>query len=83
MDYLRGMTALEKLQLMASRGPAYFNSDRRDMYAERLVMDFETTRRAYPEWSCPEVTILDKETLEQRGYIEPGAGVFPPDSDED
>jgi hypothetical protein len=83
MDYLRGMTALEKLQLMASRDPAYYNWGSRDMYAERLVVDFETTRRAYPEWNCPEVVIMDKKTLEPRGFVESGAGVYPPGSDED
>lgn len=50
---------------------------------KRLVEDFETTRRAYPEWNCPEVRICEKGTLDEMAVIEGGPGVYPPDSDAD
>ena len=81
MECLRGMRALETLELLVARDAVVYNWGSRGRYAERLVEDFETTRREHPEWDCPDVRIVNKESLEQEAFMEGGPGVYPPDLD--
>ena len=76
MDCVRGMGALETLDLLVQRGPQYYNSGARARFAERLVEDFEYTRRDHPGWGCPRLRIINKHTLEELALIEGGAGMY-------
>ena len=81
MDCVRGMGALETLELLTTKDPMVYTWGTRTRHVERLVDDFETARRLYPEWDCPEVRIVDKESLLQEAFMEGGPGAYPPDLD--
>jgi 2EXR family len=76
MECIRGMGALETLELQAHRGVRY-NWSSGTRYVDRLMADFEFARRQDPEWNCPRVRIVNKYTLEQLALIDGGAGVYP------
>ena len=69
------MGALKTLELLAQKG-LYQNSASRARGADRLMEDFEWARRTYPEWECPRLRIVNKQTGEEIGLIEGGAGMY-------
>lgn len=75
MDCVRGMGALKTLELLAQKG-LYQNSSSRARGADRLMEDFEWARKTYPEWECPRLRIVNKQTGEEIGLIEGGAGIY-------
>jgi hypothetical protein len=74
MEYIQQMTALKNVEIVACKGvPHSWGGE--DWYLQQLLMGFETAREAHKAWACPRVTVFDKDTLEQVGYIEGGPKV--------
>lgn len=79
MDCLRNMSALENLELLFSERTELRSRDRG---SQLLVKDFESMRRDFPEWNCPQVRVINKSTLELVVVIEGGAGIYLQDENE-
>jgi hypothetical protein len=83
MDILMRMKKLRELDLRIEDGVFNWDLARgyRDSYVDIMRRDFKQARTRNPEWECPDVRILDRETGKELSVI-PG-GAAPPESMED
>jgi hypothetical protein len=71
METLKRMTKLAEVVLLTQPADQY--SWLGEMFVEIIIGGFETERTDHPDWECPRVRIVSRETGEQLGLIEGGA----------
>ncbi|RHZ67379.1 2EXR domain-containing protein [Aspergillus thermomutatus] len=68
LPLLRGMTRLQRLDLVVAETGRHGHSWQPDRYMA-LREDFHEAMAAYPEWKCPNVRIVARHTGEEMGVI--------------
>lgn len=75
MNTIMGLKSLKLLNLFASQELINWSTDRR--WVDGMINDIGLTKEKFPDWVCPHIKVIDKDSKEELATIPGGVWIGP------